>query len=118
MASRWTSDNVASAAPIATRSRFPATSGQMSGSVSAAGGMSSRSGSSVVHGPAAFGIAACVPPAAEEGVLDDVLGERGVAGDPEGDGVGHDTVAVVELLEGVELSGVDEGEDPPVGVVG
>src|SRR4029079_17422761 len=59
-----------------------------------------------------------VAPDAEEGVLDDILGESAVGGDAKGDGVSHDTVAVVELLEGIELSGGDEGEDGPIGVVG
>src|SRR5207245_10837733 len=36
---------------------------------------------------------------------------------PEGDRIGHRTVAVVELLESIELSIGDEFQDRPIGVV-
>ena len=100
---------------------------------------SSRSGSSVVgpapadgvdravvddreqprlHAAAALDVAGGIAPRAEEGVLDDVLGERGVIRDAVGDRVGHGLVSVVQLFEGVELAVGDPRQHRPIRVVG
>ncbi len=105
----------------------------------ARGGTSSRSGSSTV-GPAtadgvdgpvvddreqprldaalALDVARGVSPGAEKGVLDDVLGKRGVGGDPEGDRVGHRSVGVVQVLQGVKLTVGDAEQHGSIGIVG
>ena len=73
--------------------------------------------SQVFDAAAPLDVAGGISPRAEEGVLDDVLGEGGVVRDAVGDRVGHRPVSVVQLLESIELSVGDPGEHSPIRLV-
>src|SRR5919109_4942019 len=57
--------------------------------------------------PSPLDIASRVAPRAQERILDDVLGQRGVVRDPIGDGVGHGLVTLVQVVERPELAAGD-----------
>ena len=125
MAWRWTSDRTPSTSRTVSASRPAATSAQTSGRVKAGGGGSSQIGQlgrrpaapdgvdrpvvddrqqPRLHAAAPFDVAGGIPPRAQERVLDDVLGQGRVIRDAVGDRVGHRLVAVIQVLESIELS--------------
>ena len=70
-----------------------------------------------LHARPGLRVAPGVAPRAEECVLNDVFGERGVSSDAERNRVGHGSVSVVQLFECIEFSGGDSFEPRPVGVI-
>ena len=70
-----------------------------------------------LHAAAALDVAGGIAPRAQEGVLDDVLGEGRVIRDAVGDRVGHRLVAVIQLLESIELPIGEAHEHGPIGLV-
>ena len=139
MASRWTSDSAASAARTVSASRSRRHLGPDVGQlergrrhVLALGQLGRRAASADrvdravmddrqqpgLHAAAALDVAGGIPPRAEEGVLDDVLGEGRVIRDAVGDRVGHRLVSVVQLIESIELPVGDARQHGPIRVVG
>ena len=139
MASRWTSDRTASALRTISASRFAATSAPDVGHpelrrrhVLAVGQLGRRAAPTDrvdgpvmddreqpgLHAAASLDVAGGIAPRAQEGVLDDVLGEGRVIRDAVGDRVGHRLVAVVQLIQCVELPGRDPRQDRPIRVIG
>ena len=67
--------------------------------------------------PSSLHVAASMTPRAEEGVLEDILGKRRVAGDAESDRIGHDSVPVIQRFQCVQLAVRNAREDLPIVVV-